>query len=595
MLAMGKNLLLALVTTSLFAQAPLPPAIPWNGKSRELIAKADNKWITVAEKTAFRATPTYEQTVAYLRQLSLAAPELRMISLGRSAEGRDIWMVVASRDRLFTPETLQRSARPTLLVQAGIHAGEIDGKDAGLMFLRELTVGGRWRTLLDRANFLFVPILNVDGHERTSTHNRVNQRGPEVTGWRTNARNLNLNRDYTKLDTIEVRAIVAALDQWKPDLYIDTHVTDGADYQYDVTFGWNESTGYSPQAVRWMRMTLAPQLNSSLRAMGHIPGPLIPDDLTQGLTIANLPPRFSNGYGDVRHIPSLLVETHSLKPYEQRVLGTLVLMQSALQTLGQEGLALKRAAMRDSELRVNPVPLAWRAAKEGGGTPEMIDLLLIESRTIPSTISGTNKTEYLGKPVTVRRAVYHQSEVALSVPRARAYWIPPAWSDIADRLKIHGIAVERISDAREVDVDMYRLRDPKFDPAPFEAHVRVAATPQIEHRKERFPLGSYRVSTDQPLGELVTVLLEPASPDSFLQWGFFHPIFQRTEYVEDYIVEALAEQMLASDSALKAEFDKRLATDEAFRASPEQRLDFFYSRTPYADPRWRLYPIAREP
>src|SRR5438128_2671013 len=226
--------MLALIALSLLAQTvSLPPTIPWSGKSRELIAKPDNRWITIAEKTEFHATSTYEQTVVWLKQLVMVAPELRMVSLGHSPEGRDIWMVIASRDRLFTPETMQRSGRPTLFVQGGIHAGEIDGKDAGLMLLREITVGGRWRSLLDRANFLFVPIVNVDGHERSSPYGRINQRGPDVTGWRTNARNLNLNRDYAKLDTPEIRAIVAALDQWKPDLYIDTHVNDGADYQYD--------------------------------------------------------------------------------------------------------------------------------------------------------------------------------------------------------------------------------------------------------------------------------------------------------------------------------------------------------------------------
>jgi hypothetical protein len=225
----------------------------------------------------------------------------------------------------------------------------------------------------------------------------------------------------------------------------------------------------------------------------------------------------------------------------------------------------------------------------------MIDLLLIESRTTPSSISGTTRTEYLGKPVTVRRAVFRESQVVLAVPRAKAYWIPAAWSDIVDRLKMHGIAVERISDTREIQVDMYRLREPKFDSEPFEGRMRVTAQTTVEHRKERFPAGSYRVATDQALGELVTLLLEPESVDSFLQWGFFHAIFQRTEYVEDYVVEAMAEQMLAADPALKTEFEQKLATDEAFRSSPAQRLDFFYSRTPYADPRWRLYPIAREP
>jgi hypothetical protein len=584
--------MLSLAFAAWCAIAPLPPPLPWNGKSRELIAKPDSRWITVAEKTGFRATSTYAQTVVWLKQLALAAPEVRLVSLGRSPEGRDIWMVIVSRDRLFTPETLQRAARPTLFVQAGIHAGEIDGKDAGLMFLRELTVGGRWRSLLDKANFMFVPIFNVDGHERASQYGRINQRGPDVVGWRTTAQNLNLNRDYTKLDTDEMRAMVAALDRWRPDLYMDIHVSDGSDYQYDVTFGWNAGV-HSPRSARWLDGTLAPALRSALHAMGHIPGPLIPEDPVNGLTMVTLPPRFSNAYGDLRHIPSMLVETHSLKPYEQRVLGTLVLLQSTLQTLGLEGVALKRAAMYDTESRPDPVPIEWRVPPASANI-EMMDYLGVESRTSPSTISGSTRTEYLGRPTTKPLAVYRQNEVSLSIPRTKAYWIPAAWSSIADRLKMHGVSVDRISEARDVAVDMYRLDNPKFEAEPFEGHTRVATTPRIEHRTERFPAGSYRVGTEQPLGDLVTVLLEPASSDSFLQWGFFHPIFQRTEYSETYVTEPMAEQMLAADPELKSEFDRRLATDEAFRASAEQRLDFFYSRTPFADPRWRLYPIARE-
>lgn len=591
---MPKSLLaaLALLCTTVFAQAPLPPPLPWDGKSRELIAKPDDKFITVAEKTGFHATSTYLQTAVWLRQLAIAAPEVRVLSIGRSPEGRDILMVVVSKDHLFTPETLQRSARPTLFVQAGIHAGEIDGKDAGLMFLRGLTVGRRWRELLDHANLLFVPIVNVDGHEQTSPFNRINQRGPDVTGWRTNGQNFNLNRDYMKLDTDEIRAVVAAIDRWRPDLFMDIHVSDGADYQYDITYGWNNS-GYSPQGVKWLDMMLGPSLHRALHGMGHIPGPLVNNDPAEGLTIPNFLPRFSNGYGDIRHIPSVLVETHALKPYEQRVLGTLVLLSTTFETLAREGVALQRAVMSDTEQRLTPVPLDWRVPKNGSNV-EMMDFLGVESQKVPSTISGTTRTEYLGKPVTRHIAVYHQTEVAVSVPRAKAYWIPSAWGKIAERLTAHGISVERISDARDIDVDIYRLQDPKFDAEPFEGHVRVSAVPRLEHRKQRYPPGSFRVTTDQPLGTLATALLEPASPDSLLQWGFFQTIFQRTEYGESYVLEKLAESMLASDPALKKEFEQRLASDEAFRNSPEQRLDFFYSRSPYFDPDWRVYPIARE-
>jgi hypothetical protein len=193
--------------------AIMPPLQPWNGASRKLVVAKNDPWITPAEKEDFRTTPTLDETVAWLQKLVAAAPELKMISIGKSGEGRDIWLVIASKERAFTPEALRAVRKPTILAQSGIHAGEIDGKDAGLMLLRDMTLRGK-KGLLDSANFLFIPILNVDGHERASRYSRINQRGPENAGWRTNAQNLNLNRDFAKLDTPEVRAVVRAIGEW---------------------------------------------------------------------------------------------------------------------------------------------------------------------------------------------------------------------------------------------------------------------------------------------------------------------------------------------------------------------------------------------
>lgn len=588
---------LSLAATSALAQieGPLPPLIPWNGKSRELVAKPEDPWITPSEKSNFRTTPSYDETVAWLRKLSAAAPQLRMISLGKSPEGRDVWMVVASKEALFTPDALHRTGKPTLLAQAGIHAGEIDGKDAGLMLLRNLTVGGRLNNLLDHVNLLFVPIFNVDGHERASRFGRINQRGPEVMGWRTTARNLNLNRDYTKADSDEMKAMIAAINTWQPDLYMDLHVTDGADYQYDVTFGWNH-TGYSPNITTWMDRTLQPMLNSGLRSMGHIPGPLIfpiaGDDVSKGIALTNSQPRFSTGYGDVRHLATVLVENHSLKPYDQRVLGMEVLLEKTLEALAMNGRDLIRAMGDDRHLKIDPIPLTWKMPQ--GSAPDMMDLLAVESRTTLSPISGTTKTEWLGKPTVMRVAVYRDSEMATSVTRPKAYWISSTWHDVIDRLRLHGIEMERILAPREVEVDEYRLQDPKLDSEAFEGRVRLTAKTTVEHHRERFPAGSVRIPLDQPLGELAAILLEPASPDSFLQWGFFDEILQRTEYTENYVTEPMAEKMLAADPTLKAEFEKKIETDAAFRASPDQRLQFFYERSPYWDARWKLYPVGRE-
>jgi hypothetical protein len=201
-------------TSVIQPESLLPPTLAWNGTSRNLIAASDDPWQTPAEASGFRTTPDYDTTVAWVERLVQASPLLHMVSLGESLEGRTIWMVVASADGAASPEELHASGRPILFAQAGIHSGEIDGKDAGLMLLRDLTVGGGRSQLLTGASLLFVPILNVDGHERRSAYNRINQRGPEETGWRTNAANLNLNRDFAKLDSPEIRALVRALDRW---------------------------------------------------------------------------------------------------------------------------------------------------------------------------------------------------------------------------------------------------------------------------------------------------------------------------------------------------------------------------------------------
>ncbi len=572
--------------------AILPPLPPWAGATRTLIVPAGDPWITPAEKTALKTTPSYDETVAWLRQLVAKAPQLKLVSIGRSDEGRDVWMVIVSKERAFTPAALKKSGKPILLAQGGIHAGEIDGKDAGLMLLRDLTVRGTRKELLDRVNLLFVPIFNVDGHERTSPFNRVNQRGPENMGWRTNARNLNLNRDYMKADSAEMQAMIRALHEWQPDVYIDLHVTDGADYQYDITFGWNNASAFSPTINTWLETTLQPAVTKGLADAGHVPGPLVfAEDLTKGISNENSDPRLSHSYADARHIAGILVENHSLKPYDQRVLGTYVLLVETLRIVGAEGTSLRAAIDLEQARRSQSVPLSWRVPQ---GQNETIEFLGLESKVLLAPVSGGVCMEWNGKPITVIAPYRKATEVATSVTRPTAYWIPPQWHDTIDKLALHGIRFERIAAPREVEVEMYRIEDPKIASEQFEGHVRVTAKPVAEWRHETFPTGSVRVSTDQSLGTLAVLLLEPSSPDSLFQWGFFDSILSPTEYIEDYIMDPMAERMLAEDSKLAQEFREKLVTDAEFRANPRARLQWFYRKTPFYDARARLYPVGRE-
>ena len=577
----------------------LPPLIPWDGKSRALVVPKNEPWITPAEKNDLRTTPSYDETIAWLRKLVAAAPQqLKMISIGKSSDGRDLWMVIATREKKFTAEALRKGGKPIVLAQAGIHSGEIDGKDAGMMLLRDMTVRGTKRDLLERANLLFVPIFNADGHERSSRFSRPNQRGPEVMGWRTTSRNLNLNRDYAKADAPEMQAMLRALTEWQPDLYLDLHVTDGADYQYDITFGYNRSRGHSPSIAGWLDKSFTPALTSSLAEAGHVPGPtdvpnwVDPLDWTKGIRGWMADPRFSNGYGDVRHLPTVLLETHSLKPYDQRVLGTYVFLESALRVAGKSAAELRAAIEADTARRNPTIPFAWEDDAAAG--PDALEYKGIETRVVPSPIAGDSRLEFTGKPATASIPYLKNKRASSSVARPKAYWIPAAWHDVIERLQVHGIRVERIEQAREVAVTMYRLEDVKYEPEAFEGHVRVSARPVAETRIERFAPGSVRVSTDQPWGDLAAILCEPGSPDSFFQWGFFNEVLQQTEYIEQYVIEPMAERMLAADPKLAEEFRDKLANDEAFRGSAKERLRWFYTRTAFGDERWKLHPIARE-
>ncbi|HSM68616.1 MAG TPA: M14 family metallopeptidase [Xanthomonadales bacterium] len=590
---------------TLFAdtEALLPPLSEWHGASEALAVDAEHPWVTPAERNGLQATPSYEETVAWLQKLVAAAPELAMVSIGKSLQGRDFWMVIASAEGHFTAAEMKASGKPLLLAQAGIHSGEIDGKDAGLMLLRDLTVAKRRPELLAGSNLLFVPIFNVDGHERVSPYSRINQRGPREMGWRTNARNQNFNRDYAKLDTPGVRAIVEVINQWEPDLYLDLHVTDGVDYQYDITFGGNGHAGWSPAVRRWINQVYFPAVAEELTAQGHVPGPLVLAvndlDLEQGFQTWTAGPRYSNGYGDARHLPAVLVENHSLKPYRQRVLGTYVLLASSMAVLAQQQTALRGAVASDRALRPDQVDLGFQASED---PPEQVPFKGIAAERYTGKASGGAVVRWTGQPDERPVPAVRVDRPLVTVRRPEAYIIPPEWADIARRIAMHGITVETLGQAVTQVVEVYRLPQARmaqpeaWTPNPFEGRVRIdPGKPAVTRTEKTLPAGSFRVSTDQPLAELLMLLLEPEAPDSFFQWGFFLEIFTRTEYAEAYVMEPLARKMLAADPELAAQFEARLASDPEFAADPARRLMWFYERTPYYDPQYLVYPVVRVP
>lgn len=315
-------------------------------------------------------------------------------------------------------------------------------------------------------------------------------------------------------------------------------------------------------------------------------------DLTQGIVDGPASPRFSNGYGDLRHLPTVLVENHSLKPYRQRVLGTYVLLEASLRTLGEHRAALASALAADAAARPATLALNWGGAADSQTT---LDFLGVAYEEYLSPISGIKEVRWLGTPRTFPNLPVHTTtKPGLEVPRPRAYYVPVTAHDAIATLSDHGVAMTALAEPTTLTLEQYRLVKPKVAAMPFESRHTVTTKVTAESVTITLPAGTVRVSTDQPLGNLVIALLEPECSDSLLAWGYFPEILQRTEYIEGYAIAPLAEQMLAANAELRYAFALKLAAEPEFAADPAARLRWFYERSPYYDAAYLRYPVLRE-
>ena len=583
---------LLVLSASVAYDSHLPPLIQWQGQSIELMQQ-EGPLTTDFELSSGEISPNYADTMAFVDRLVAANPtQFKSQTIGYSNSKRAIKMLIASEQGFFEAGQMANSTKPTIFIQAGIHSGEIDGKDAMFMLLRDIATGKR-RDILKKVNILFIPILNVDGHERSSVFNRINQRGPIKMGFRTNANNLNLNRDFTKLDTPEVRSVLKVINAYNPNLYIDVHVTDGADYQYDVTYGYNPVfASESPAVSDTLNQFFKPMIDEELTSQGHIPGPLVftmdKRDFKKGLAGWVATPRFSNGWGDLKSLPTILVENHSLKPYKQRVLGTYVFLDGAINALSTYSHELSNAVKKEQEFVPKQLIVKRGYAKQA----DTIEFKGIAYASSLSELSGQNEVNYLGKKLDYSNLpIYWQKEVLDTVEVPKAFFIPPVYSDIIEKLKLHGVSVNKLEGANTQPLKMAKVGDYTFDKAPFEGRFRVSASfeyiPAINVDLD----GWYQVNTQQKSGELAVHLLHPEAPDSFFAWGEFNTIFQRTEYMENYALIPYARQMLKDNPKLALAFDKKINNDKEFAKDADARLNWLYEHSPFYDQAYLKYPI----
>lgn len=565
-------------------------------------AQRSDALTTVAEQSRFLRTGRYEEVERLCAAYEKAWPtKVRCFEFGRSPEGRRMLALAASADGTLDAASAQRKQRPVALMQGGIHAGEIDGKDAGFLALRELIEGRAANGALSRVTFVFVPVFSVDGHERFGRWNRPNQVGPEEMGWRTTAQNLNLNRDYTKADAPEMQAMLRLLNEWDPILYVDLHVTDGAEFQHDISINVAPTQAGDTDLVK-AGIALRDEMIRKLAAQGSLPLNFYPafvrdDDPQSGIDATVSPARFSQAYWSVRNRFGVLVETHSWKDYATRVRITRNAIVDMIELTAAQGeswiAAAKAADRRSTRIGGSSMPLAY----VNDDQVTQIDFLGYEYTREPSAISGGLVTHYNNKrPQTWRIPLRDTVKPSVSeiAPRG-GYIVPAAYAGwMSEKFKLHGIESRLVAAAvSKVDVETFRASKVSLAATTFEG--RTPATVEGAWRAEArdIPAGSLFVPIAQPRAALVMALLEPKGPDSFLSWGFFNAVFERKEYMEAYVAEQVAADMLKKDPALKKEFERKLATEPAFAQSPSDRLEFFHARHSSWDERLNLYPVYR--
>ncbi|HXG82902.1 MAG TPA: M14 family metallopeptidase [Pyrinomonadaceae bacterium] len=557
-------------------------------------------WQTLAENTDYRKTPRYAETVAYSQKLDKASDWILYKSFGKSGEDRDLPLLVVSNDKTFTPASARKAGKAVVFIQACIHAGESDGKDAGLALLRDIAITKTRAELLKDVVIIFVPIYNVDGHELFSPFNRINQNGPDETGFRANAANLNLNRDYMKADAPETRAWLKLWNEWQPDFFIDCHVTDGADFRYNLTYEYAHFQDVSPFIKNWMDTHFDGKVVPKVEKEGNILTHYLQFDgreVSKGIETFIATPRFATGYAPLRNRPALLIETHMLKPYKSRVRATYDVLRYTIEEIGKSKSSLFEAnknAERETVERGNTFDSTrnFPLRLEITDVSKPFNFKGVEYSIEESKISGAKKIVYGMKPLEITIPKYDEAKVSVAVAPPLYYIIPPQWTSVIDVLQTHGIEFRRTQKPLTLEIESYRLLEPKWAANSFESRHTLTVKSLSIKEIRTFPKNSVVVSLAQKSANVAIHLLEPASSDSLVYWGFFNSVFEQKEYAESYVLEKLAAEMLSKDSNLRKEFEEKLK-DEKFAKNSFARLNFFYERSPYLDKRIGLYPVGR--
>ncbi|PNQ73791.1 hypothetical protein C1T31_05510 [Hanstruepera neustonica] len=550
---------------------------------------------TVFEKSKGTETATYHQTISYYKRLAKAYPEISIQAIGKTDSGEPLHVVTLNLEKEFDFNKIRQTDKRILLINNGIHPGESDGIDATMMLFRDMVQG---RINLPKHTVLAtIPIYNVGGSLNRNSGTRANQNGPKEYGFRGNARNYDLNRDFIKCDTENAKTFAQIFHLLKPDVFIDNHVSNGADYQYTLTHLFTQHNKLGGSLGEFLHRELMPQLENKLAEKNW--------DITPYVNVFNqVPekgfnqfmdyPRYSTGYTTLWNTLGMMVETHMLKPYKQRVEGTYELMISMIDIIEEnhEAIGLLREAAFNGFRIGEKYPLDWEIDESQTST-----LLFkgYEGEFVESDITGSNRLKYnRDKPFTkdVDYQNYFKPSVEVTIPKA--YIIPQGWHNIIDLLKLNQVEMKRFEKDTIISVQSYKTKDFETRNNSFEGHYpHYNTVVRINEESIAFRKGDYLIPTNQPAMRYLLETLEPNAPDSFFNWNFFDTILQQKEGFSPYVFEDEAIIILRDNPKLKSEFENKKNSDSEFANNWYAQLNWIFERSNHYENAHLQYPIFR--
>ncbi len=516
---------------------------------------------------------TYFEAVQWYKNLDKAAPNVLVKEMGMTDAGYPLHLVLVSADGKFDPAQWHRQNKAVILINNGIHPGEPDGIDASMMLVRDIVTK---KVLLPQNVVLaLIPVYNIGGCLNRGTTSRANQNGPKEYGFRGNAQNLDLNRDFTKCDSKEARSFAQLFHFLDPDIFMDNHVSDGADYQHTMTLLTTQYDKLGASLGAWLKETFEPQLYIGMQEKKWDMVPYVnfeTTDFGKGMEMFYDPPRYSSGYAALFQTIGFVPETHMLKPYKDRVLSTYALMQTMIEKASVNATAIiqQRNKAKEEILKAKTWALGWVTDSTKFS---MITFKGYEQDFKTSDATGLQRMFYNHtKPYTRELKFFNTFNPVNFVTAPRAYIIPQGWSNVTDLLKLNNVVMQQLKADTMIEVEAYHIDEYKSSPRPYEKHHRnngLKITPLKQNI--RFLKGDYVVNLDQPANRYLIEMLEPTGDDSFFAWNFFDAILQQKEGYSDYRWEDLAAEVLKNNPILKQQLEDKKKADPKFAANSSVR------------------------